>query len=85
MVHILDRHTATGRTAVQSGIKDLFPDHMTPKQIENAIKEAYSNAKRLQTQGERIKVIGESSIGKIEIWVNKVSKTIETAYPKGAI
>ncbi|MFN4121255.1 RHS repeat-associated core domain-containing protein [Acidovorax sp.] len=31
MVHVLDRHTVTGKTAQQSGKKDLFPANMTPR------------------------------------------------------
>jgi RHS repeat-associated protein len=82
MVHVLDRHTKGGKTAQQSGKKDLFPESMTPKQIERSIKEAYSNGKRIQTQGDRVLVQGNSGGKTIEMWVNTKTKTIETAYPK---
>ena len=46
------------------------------------IKTAYSNAKKIKTQGDRIKVVGQAKDGTvIEIWVNKVTKVIESAYP----
>ncbi|WP_284415853.1 RHS repeat-associated core domain-containing protein, partial [Acidovorax sp. SUPP3334] len=82
MAHVLDRHTASGKTAQQSGKKDLFPEGMTPKQIEKSIKEAYGNSKRISTQGERVLVQGQSGGKTIEMWVNTKTKVIETAYPK---
>ncbi|CAN7172069.1 RHS domain-containing protein [Acidovorax sp. LjRoot129] len=82
MAHVLDRHTASGKTAQQSGKKDLFPENMTPKKIERSIKEAYGNGKRIQTQGERALVQGKSGGKTIEMWVNTKTKIIETAYPK---
>nr|WP_225981750.1 RHS repeat-associated core domain-containing protein [Paracidovorax avenae] len=82
MAHILDRHTSTGKTAQQSGKKDLFPEGMNSKQIERSIREAYANSKRIQTQGERALVQGKSGRQTIEMWVNTKTKTIETAYPK---
>lgn len=58
---------------------------MSPKQIERAIIEAYSNIKVLKSQDERILGRGTSDNMIIEIWVNKVTKKIETAYPKGVL
>nr|WP_257006600.1 EndoU domain-containing protein [Gilliamella sp.] len=68
-----------------SGKKDLFPKNMSPKQIERAVREAYSNIKVLKSQDERILGRGTSDNMIIEIWVNKVTKKIETAYPKGVL
>ncbi|EMS1065255.1 EndoU domain-containing protein [Providencia stuartii] len=85
MEHILDRHTSTGRTARQSGIKDLFPENMSSKQIEKAVKEAYSNIKVIKSQGDRVMGRGSSGGMIIEIWINKSTKFIETAYPKGSL
>jgi RHS repeat-associated protein len=82
MVHVLDRHTKTGKTAQQSGKKDLFPENMSPRQIERAVKEAYGNGKRILTQGDRVLVQGRSGGKTIEMWVNTKTKIIETAYPK---
>ena len=46
------------------------------------IRTAYSNAKKLKTQGDRVKLRGTAQDGTvIDMWVNTVTKTIETAYP----
>ena len=80
MEHILSGHLAGGARA--SSIKTLFASNLSSKQIENMIKTAYSNAKKIKTQGDRIKVVGQAKDGTvIEIWVNKVTKVIESAYP----
>ena len=82
MTHILSGHTAGG--ARVSALKDLFPNHMNPVQIERAIRNAYRNvSKKVTTQGERVLVRGTTDDGMvIEMWVNRTTKTIETAYPK---
>ena len=55
---------------------------MSSKQIENLIKSAYKNAKKIKTQGNRVKLRGKASNGStIEMWLNKTTKTLETAYP----
>ena len=78
--HIMSGHTAGGSRV--SSIKTLFGQNLSPKQIERMIKTAYSNAKKIKTQGNRVKLRGTASDGtNIEIWLNKVTKTIETAYP----
>ncbi len=78
--HIISGHTLGGSRA--SSIKTLFGQNLSPKQIERMIKTAYSNAKKIKTQGNRVKLRGTASDGtSIEIWLNKVTKTIETAYP----
>ncbi len=65
--------------------KDVFPEWMTDKQILSAIKDAYSNSKKIKTQvvdGETIiKVVGESQGMKIEMYVNLTQKKLTTAYP----
>jgi uncharacterized protein RhaS with RHS repeats len=83
MDHILERHSHNGKVALISGKKDLFPKNMSPKQIERAIRKAYSNIKVLKSQDERILGQGTSDNMIIEIWVNKSTRKIETAYPKG--
>ncbi len=83
MAHVLDRHTSAGATAIQRNMTSLFPDSMNAKQIERAIKDAYRNASKIATQGDRILLQGMSGKMKIEMWLNKVTKVIETAYPKG--
>jgi hypothetical protein len=79
--HIASGHMKGGSRV--SPIKDLFPETWTKSQVEKAIKEAYKSAKRIHTQGDRILVQGTYQGKTIEMWINKVTKTIETAYPKG--
>ena len=89
MTHIMDIHTKCGDVAKQSGKKDLFPENMTERQIKKAILEAYSKAIRIRTQsGDSNKVLvrGQADGMTIEMWVNKATKLIETAYPiKGGV
>lgn len=84
--HILYRHTSDGNIAKQRKITDLFPDEMSSEQIEKSVKEAYCGLKPTKTQGDRVLGRGTSKDGTIiEMWINKVTKVIETAYPKGRI
>lgn len=55
---------------------------MTEKQIKKEVRKAYKNGKKIQTQGNRVKIIGKSGSRVIEMWVNIETKIIETAYPK---
>ena len=78
MQHILERHVpgapyAAGRT--------LFPGHMSESMIERAVRQAYRYGETVAGQGERVMVRGTAAGLRIEIWVNKATKTIETAYP----
>ena len=78
MEHILERHIpgapyAAGRT--------LFPEHMSESMIERAVRQAYRYGETVSGQGERVMIRGTAAGLKIEIWVNKTTKTIETAYP----
>ena len=58
---------------------------MTDKQIFKAVKEAYENSKKVETQElfgqKRVRLIGESNGMKIEMWVNLTDNILETAYP----
>lgn len=89
MTHIMDRHTKCGDVAKHSGKKDLFPENMTERQIKKAILEAYSKAKRIRTKSgdsNKLLVRGQADGMTIEMWVNKATKLIETAYPiKGGV
>ncbi|MCP4347874.1 MAG: hypothetical protein GY795_20415 [Desulfobacterales bacterium] len=38
MEEVISGHTVSGSRAVQSGIKDSFPEYMSPKQIEKAVR-----------------------------------------------
>lgn len=60
-----------------SSLKTIFPDNLSEKQIENLVRQAYRNAKKIKTQEERVLLRGN----KIEMWLNTQTKTIETAYP----
>ena len=77
--HILSGHTLGGSRV--SSLKDLFPSHMSEAQIEKAVREAYRYGEKVSSQGERVMIQGEAAGLKIEMWVNTVTKTIETAYP----
>jgi hypothetical protein len=53
-----------------------------PANIESAVREAYRFGKNVETQGDRVRIIGFSNDGlPIEMWVNTATKEIETAYP----
>lgn len=79
--HILSGHTSEGRRAIQSGKKSIFQG-MNARQIERAVKNAYKNVHtKLKTQGDRMLIRGDSNGTTIEMWINKATKTIETAYP----
>jgi hypothetical protein len=80
--HILPRHTVTGAIYQQSGIKDAFPADMSPSQIESTIRQAYRMSSVAgPSQGSRVFLRGSANGLTIEMWVNKATKTIETAYP----
>lgn len=49
--------------------------------MENAVREAYHYGQKIESQGERVRIQGYSGKLKIEMWVNRSTKTIETAYP----
>ena len=78
MQHIMERHIpgapyAAGRT--------LFPEHMGKSVIERAVRQAYRYGETVSGQGERVMVRGTAAGLRIEMWVNKTTKSIETAYP----
>jgi RHS repeat-associated protein len=80
MEHVASGHMAGGSRV--SKLKDLFPSHMNEAQVEKAIREAYRNAERVQTQGPRVLVRGTHEGLNVEMWVNTETKVIETAYPR---
>lgn len=83
MEHILSGHTPNG-SRNPDGKKSIFYG-MTAEQILRAIKEAYNNCSKLQTQGDRVLLEGfsESYNLLVQIWVNLTTRVIETAYPVG--
>ena len=48
---------------------------------EQAIRNAYRFGEKVATQGDRVQIRGPWQGGTIELWLNKATKTIETAYP----
>lgn len=61
--------------------KTLFPENMSHKDIGKAVREAYFNVKIIKSQRDR--VLGRDTSGNmsIEMWINKQTKKVETAYP----
>ena len=90
--HIIDRHSEWGKTAKQSGIKDVFYG-LNENEIKRAVKNAWKNREKIKTQVEplteekNIKYRGEDpeSGYVIEIWLNEDTRTVTTAYPVGRI
>ncbi len=79
MEHVLSGHKVGGSRV--SSLKTLFPSSWTDRQIEKAIMDAYRHSKRWATQGDRVLLRGSSGGFDFEIWLNRVRKIIETAYP----
>ena len=82
MDHISSGHMPNGNRN-PDGRKTVFWG-LTTNQVIKAIYEAYETSSKLRTQGERIMLIGYSSSYNltIELWLNTITKYIETAYPK---
>jgi RHS repeat-associated protein len=85
MDHIESGHMEGGSRLTQSraagGSKDVFPSQMNKNQVESAIRDAYQKSSKLQTQGERVLVQGQSGKLTIQMWVNTTTKIIESAWP----
>lgn len=78
MAHVLERHTVKGTS---SAGRTTFPELMNEKGIERAIREAYRYGEKVASQGDRVLMRGTSGGLTIEMWVNRVTEVIETAYP----
>ena len=81
MKHIRDRHMPGGKDLALGNKKDVFQG-MSESQVERAVRDAYRNGEVLHSQGERVFVRGPFGKGNIEMWVNRATKQIETAWPK---
>src|SRR4029079_8300499 len=79
MVEVASGHMSGGSRV--SSLKDIFPEHMREQQVESAIRQAYRYGEKLKSQGERVLMRGRAGGLTIEMWVNRATKTIETAYP----
>ena len=77
--HIKNNHTNKGNGGPQ---KDKFPDTMKLVAIERTIRAAYKVAEKIQSQGDRVLLRGNGNGMTIIMWLNKVTKIIETAWPK---
>lgn len=83
MEEVSSGHMAGGSRLAPGNKKDIFPKEMSEDQVARAIRHAYRCGEVLQSQGEdRVFVRGPFGSGKIEMWVNKTTRTIETAWPK---
>ncbi|WP_437956071.1 RHS repeat-associated core domain-containing protein [Sorangium sp. So ce119] len=76
--HIAERHIPGG--PLTSG-RTVFPEHMSTKSVERAVRQAYRYGQKVGGQGERVLMRGQYDSITIEMWVNTTTKTIETAYP----
>jgi hypothetical protein len=78
-LHILERHM---HGAKYSAGRTVFPSTMNEKGIMRAIREAYGSSTKVGVQGaDRVLLQGQGRGLTIEMWFNKATKTIETAYP----
>jgi Bacterial EndoU nuclease len=79
MAHIAERHIPGG--PLTAG-RTVFPRTMSEKGVLRAIREAYQSSTKVGVQGtDRILLQGRGAGLTIEMWFNKVTNTIETAYP----
>jgi RHS repeat-associated protein len=83
MEEVSSGHMSGGARLAPGNKKDVFAEGMTQAQIERAIRNAYRHGEVLKSQGaDRVFVRGPFEHGSIEMWVNKTTKKIETAWPK---
>ena len=83
MHEVRSGHMVGGSRLHKGSTKDIFPSHMTERQVESAIREACKNAKKLKTQGDsKFLVEGHTAKLRIQMWINAATMQIETAYPQ---
>jgi len=80
MAHILERHIPG---APYSSGRTVFPGTMSERGIMSAIRDAYMSSTKVAVQGERVLLRGWGAGMEIEMWFNKATNVIETAYPVG--
>jgi RHS repeat-associated protein len=77
--HIFERHVPGAK---YSAGRSVFPATMGEKGIMQAIRQAYENGNKVGVQGtDRVMLRGQGGGLTIEMWFNKATRTIETAYP----
>lgn len=88
--HIYDNHHPNGKIAMQRGPSNsLFPELWTKEDIEKCVWRAWGRRKKNKTQSKlpgsdqriRYRGVDPDSGLTLEIWYNRESKIIETAYP----
>ncbi|WP_141731386.1 EndoU domain-containing protein [Oligoflexus tunisiensis] len=79
--HIFSGHMAGGSRIAEGTAKTLFPDYMSQKAVQKAVEEAFRNAKRVGTQGDRLILVGKGGGLSIKLYYNSVEKVVETAFP----
>jgi hypothetical protein len=78
MVHIAERHMTGG--ALTEG-RSVFVG-LNERGVMAAIQQAYGSATTIAVQGERILLQGTTKTGMaVQMWLNKATNIIETAYP----
>lgn len=79
MRHIADRHMVGGP---HTAGRTVFPSTMSEVGVMRAVREAYESSRKIGVQGnDRVKLLGDGGGLKIEMWFNKATNTIESAYP----
>jgi len=83
MEHVQSEHMVGGSRAVQrESRKTTFPENMSERQVERAIRDAYANCERIETVGSQVIVRGVSRDGlTIQMRVDTQTGTILTAFP----
>lgn len=78
MEHIAERHMTGGPFTAG---RDVFVG-LNQRGVIAAIRQSYGNAQRIAIQGERVLLSGVTRTGmRVEMWFNRVTRRIETAYP----
>ena len=83
--HIFDGHSDWGSIANQSGAKTVF-EGLDANQIQEVVTGAYQNVikHRKSTAQQNMTVMrGTYKSWTVEMWVNRETKVVETAYPVG--
>ena len=78
MEHIAERHMTGGM--VTEG-RSVFVN-LNQQGVMAAVQQAYGSATKVAVQGDRVLLSGTTKTGMtVEMWLNKATNTIETAYP----
>ena len=78
IAHIAERLIAGG--PLTEG-RTVFPSTMNARSVARTIREAYEAGAKVRVQGDRVVLHGDAAGLTIEMWFNRLTNTIETAYP----